>query len=146
MNEKARLYPSQAERRHSRSLKAKRIATRGENLAAQFLTEQGYTVLARNYRAGRAGEIDIIASDNEGVLAFVEVKTRTIFEEIYGIPELGFEAVSYKKQRKILLVSRSYLAKSVNKNIRWRYDVIVIGVARDEHSAPEITHVVDAFN
>lgn len=36
----------------------------GEDLAARHLERQGYTVLARNWRA-RAGELDIIASHGE---------------------------------------------------------------------------------
>ena len=52
----------------------KRIGTLGEELAGIMLQEKGYKILAKNFRC-RYGEIDIIASKN-GVLAFVEVKTR----------------------------------------------------------------------
>ncbi len=74
MNLEKRLYPSQAERRHRKSLKAKRIATRGEDLAVAYLETNSYRLLARNYRAGRAGEIDIVVMDENGVLVFVESK------------------------------------------------------------------------
>ena len=47
----------------------------GELLAEEYLVSQGYTILERNWRWSRA-EADIIARD-EGVLVFVEVKTRT---------------------------------------------------------------------
>ncbi|MEU7645892.1 YraN family protein [Streptomyces huasconensis] len=47
----------------------------GEDLAARRLVEAGMTVLARNWRAGRAGEIDIVAMDGEA-LVVCEVKTR----------------------------------------------------------------------
>ncbi|WP_447040255.1 YraN family protein [Streptomyces sp. DSM 118878] len=47
----------------------------GEELAARRLVESGMTVLARNWRAGRSGEIDIVALDGEA-LVVCEVKTR----------------------------------------------------------------------
>ncbi|WP_028802457.1 YraN family protein [Streptomyces sp. 142MFCol3.1] len=47
----------------------------GEDLAARRLTEAGITVLARNWRCGRTGEIDIVARDGDA-LVICEVKTR----------------------------------------------------------------------
>ncbi|MBX9395635.1 YraN family protein [Streptomyces sp. TRM72054] len=47
----------------------------GEELAARRLTAAGMTVLERNWRCGRAGEIDIVARDGD-VLVVCEVKTR----------------------------------------------------------------------
>ncbi|WP_369215866.1 YraN family protein [Streptomyces flavofungini] len=47
----------------------------GEDLAARRLVESGMTVLERNWRAGRSGEIDIVAVDGEA-LVVCEVKTR----------------------------------------------------------------------
>ncbi|MEV6018042.1 MULTISPECIES: YraN family protein [unclassified Streptomyces] len=47
----------------------------GEELAARGLTEAGMTVLARNWRCGRTGEIDIVARDGDA-LVVCEVKTR----------------------------------------------------------------------
>ncbi|MEU6573744.1 YraN family protein [Streptomyces sp. NPDC046805] len=47
----------------------------GEDLAARRLTEAGMTVLERNWRCGRTGEVDIVARDGD-VLVICEVKTR----------------------------------------------------------------------
>ncbi|WP_327353144.1 YraN family protein [Streptomyces sp. NBC_01304] len=47
----------------------------GENLAARRLAETGLTILARNWRPGRSGEIDIVAMDRDA-LVICEVKTR----------------------------------------------------------------------
>jgi len=47
----------------------------GEDLAVRRLTGAGMTVLERNWRCGRAGEIDIVARDGE-TLVVCEVKTR----------------------------------------------------------------------
>lgn len=47
----------------------------GEGLAARRLAEAGMTLLERNWRCGRTGEIDIVAREGE-VLVVCEVKTR----------------------------------------------------------------------
>ncbi|MCT9009966.1 YraN family protein [Streptomyces sp. NPDC054766] len=47
----------------------------GEELAARRLTGTGMTILARNWRCGRTGEIDIVARDGDA-LVVCEVKTR----------------------------------------------------------------------
>jgi putative endonuclease len=47
----------------------------GEDLAARRLTETGMTILRRNWRCGRSGEIDIVARDGS-TLVVCEVKTR----------------------------------------------------------------------
>ena len=46
----------------------------GEDRAAAFLEERGYTVVARRFRV-REGELDLVAS-GKGYLCFVEVKLR----------------------------------------------------------------------
>ncbi|KOV66088.1 hypothetical protein ADK64_13255 [Streptomyces sp. MMG1121] len=47
----------------------------GEDLAVRRLAEAGMTVLERNWRCGRSGEIDIVARDGDA-LVVCEVKTR----------------------------------------------------------------------
>ncbi|MFF0750295.1 YraN family protein [Streptomyces sp. NPDC004267] len=47
----------------------------GEELAVRTLTATGLHVLARNWRCGRTGEIDIVARDGD-TLVICEVKTR----------------------------------------------------------------------
>ncbi|MFI6688942.1 YraN family protein [Streptomyces sp. NPDC050485] len=51
----------------------------GEDLAVRLLEAAGMTVLERNWRCGRTGEIDIVAHDTSPcgpVLVVCEVKTR----------------------------------------------------------------------
>ena len=62
----------------------------GEQLAEDYLRNQGFDILHRNWRHSRY-EIDIIAIKNE-VVHFVEVKLRS--SKNYGMPE---EHVSKKK-------------------------------------------------
>ncbi|ANW17836.1 YraN family protein [Streptomyces clavuligerus] len=47
----------------------------GEDLAARLLTGAGMTVLTRNWRCGRTGEVDIVAREGDTVV-LCEVKTR----------------------------------------------------------------------
>ncbi|HEY3385852.1 MAG TPA: YraN family protein, partial [Saprospiraceae bacterium] len=64
----------------------------GEDKALALLIREGYEIVARNWRYKRA-EIDIIAREN-GVLVFVEVKTRAV--TFFGRPE---EMVDNRKKK-----------------------------------------------
>ena len=88
----------------------KDIGDRGEDFAAFVLEHNGYSILERNFRSS-FGEIDIIAS-REGVLHFIEVKTRT--DDEYGRPA---EAVTENKARIIRRVSECYLAR---RRVSWK--------------------------
>lgn len=48
----------------------------GEDRALLHLIDKGYTILEKNFYAGRYGEIDIIALKDK-LLLFVEVKSRS---------------------------------------------------------------------
>lgn len=54
--------------------KSSELGRIGENLACEYLVNNGYKVLARNYRR-KWGEIDIVAKYKDGTLVFFEVKT-----------------------------------------------------------------------
>ena len=70
---------------NNKNIKNKDIGRAGEELASMLLLQRGYHILARNF-ACRLGEIDIIA-EKEGVLHFVEVKTR--LTDTYGAGRLA---------------------------------------------------------
>jgi putative endonuclease len=91
----------------------------GERLAAEKLMGCGYHILERNFRC-RYGEIDLVAED-EHDLIFVEVKTRR--GDGYGRPE---EAVTARKQRKILQVASYYLDLHACSERSWRVDVVAV--------------------
>ena len=54
--------------------RAKKAGDEGEALAAQFLEDQGCTILARQWRC-RYGELDLVARKGDAI-RFVEVKRR----------------------------------------------------------------------
>ena len=62
----------------------------GEDLAARYLTAEGFVILERNWRC-ELGEIDIVARDGDA-LVVCEVKTRRGLN--YGSP---LESITYRK-------------------------------------------------
>ncbi len=92
----------------------------GENISANYLTNNGYQILEKNYRFSKLGEIDIIARDNE-YICFVEVKTR--IGNKYGVPS---EAVNKNKREKIKRLANFYLINKGFLNENVRFDVIEI--------------------
>lgn len=91
----------------------------GEDFAAKMLEDTGFTILERNYRT-RIGEIDIIAF-REGVLHFIEVKTRT--GDDYGYPS---DAVTESKQLTIRKSAEIYMARRRSMWKRVSLDVIEV--------------------
>lgn len=64
----------------------------GEEAARQHLSRMGYRILACNARIGPHDEVDLIAFDPaDGVLVFVEVKTRSRSDPDYR-PDLNMTA------------------------------------------------------
>ena len=81
---------------------------KGENLAAEFLQEKGFEIVARNFRHKHA-EIDLIAQ-RENWLLFIEVKTRT--STSYGKPE---DFVDHNKSRNVFEAAEEYIIKEITK-------------------------------
>ncbi len=96
----------------------------GERLAAETLTGRGYHILEQNFRCPH-GEIDLVAED-EHDLIFVEVKTRR--GSGYGLPE---EAVTLRKQRKIVQVATYYLDLHACSERSWRVDVVAVQLSKN---------------
>jgi putative endonuclease len=113
------------------------LGARAEQIALDFLTGHGLTILERNYRR-RLGEIDLVALDH-GVLVIAEVRTRS--SEAYG----GAAAsVGRLKQRRIIRVAaqllqqhRDYAALPV------RFDVLIVN--GPQSAAPEVHWLRHAF-
>jgi putative endonuclease len=116
------------------SLLKKLLGREGENLAARFLTKQGYRILERNYRT-RSGEIDLVALHN-GAVVFVEVKTRT--SDAFGAPEL---AVNPRKQQRMVKAALGYLKYKKLHQVPCRFDVVAITTASEQ----EVEHIQNAF-
>jgi putative endonuclease len=90
----------------------------GEVLAQNYLLNEGYEILERNWRYKKY-EIDIIAKKGE-TMVFVEVKTRK--NSTFGEPELF---VTRQKQGFVIAAANQYL-KDNNINLESRFDIIAI--------------------
>lgn len=102
----------------------------GEELAACWLINKGFTILYRNWRVGKL-EIDIIAT-KEDYIHFIEVKTRRNTEN--GKPELS---VNYRKFISLQRAVQAFL--TTHKKYRWvQYDVIAITLTTKQNPVVEL--------
>ncbi|MDP3973713.1 MAG: YraN family protein [Candidatus Daviesbacteria bacterium] len=99
----------------------------GEDLACEYLKQQGYKILDRNYRI-RGGEIDIVAKDGD-YLVFVEVKSRWSHE--YGPPS---ESMTPWKIKHLLKTAQFYVQKINWGEKPYRLDFVSIDFAEDKNN------------
>ena len=97
----------------------KKLGAWGEKVAATHLEANGYRLVARNWRC-QQGEIDLIAEAEDGLLAFVEVKTRK--GQAMGMPE---EALTPHKSRKLIELAQIYLGEH-DLDVDWRIDLVAV--------------------
>lgn len=96
------------------------VGTRYEQKAAEYLIQNGYVIIDRNFHS-RTGEIDLIAK-NEGYLCFIEVKYRS--STYHGFPA---EAVNARKMMRIIRTAEYYmLVHKLLPTTPCRFDVVVI--------------------
>ena len=112
-----------------------RIGKWGEDTAAEYLTQHGYEIIARNIRTPY-GEIDIVARQGD-IIIFVEVKTRT--SNKMGLPE---ESITPRKREHMLAAADHYSAE--NEIDHWQIDVIAIE-GKPAGPKPMITYFENAI-
>lgn len=105
------------------------LGQRGERLAARFLENVGYRLVAANFKlpVGRSlrgalvhAEIDLVAYEGS-TLCFVEVKTRA--SDWFAAPEAN---VDLRKQRQIARAARAYRRLFGLFAAPFRYDVVSV--------------------
>ncbi len=107
----------------------------GEQMAAKYLLEKGFTILHQNWRHSH-WEVDLIASLND-TLHFIEVKTRRTKK--FGNPE---DDVTKKKMENLINASEEYLFS----NPQWKkiqFDILSINIPRNE--AAEYFFIEDVY-
>ena len=110
----------------------------GEDLAAAYLEENGYSIVERNFVIQKA-EIDIIAQ-KDSILAIIEVKTRSSLD--FGSPQ------DFVKQKKIQLLIKAVNAyindreKDFQEDLEIRFDIIAV---HKNGRSFAIEHLTDAF-
>ena len=111
------------------------LGHKGEDMAADYLQQEGYCILERNWMNNGRKELDIVATKDD-VIVFVEVKTRR-----QGSVTSPIDAVDARKQHRICLAADSFL-KAFRVDLPCRFDVVCV-IYNDK--ASRIEHVEDAF-
>ncbi|WP_420401782.1 YraN family protein [Flagellimonas sp.] len=107
---------------------------RGEQLAVDYLLDQGYEICEKNYRYLKA-EVDIIAKKDD-FLVIVEVKSRT-----EGFIEEISQTLSKKKIALLTMAADYYVQKNdINEEVR--FDLITI---IQKKGGINLKHVKNAF-
>jgi len=103
------------------------LGRRGEELAAAYLKQQGYNIVAANFTlpVGRSlrgavvnAEIDLVAYDG-ATLCFIEVKTRA--SDWFAPPQVN---VDLRKRRQIARAARNYRRIFGLEDCVYRYDIV----------------------
>lgn len=122
------------------------IGGAGENAALRYLRKEGYRIHATNWcnpKGRRLGEIDIIAQNDQGVMIFVEVKTRQITRENVRnvVPE---EQITKQKLLKLQRAAQCYIDEYALRDTDYRFDAISVLFVRGER-IPHIRHLESIF-
>lgn len=112
------------------------LGEKGEQTAVDYLTNIGYEILARRYRAC-TGEVDIIAQDGD-TLVFIEVKARRTNK--FGRPA---EAVTYAKRTKITKTALCYLNQFHCTDSKCRFDIFEVFCSPNDGF--KCNHIINAF-
>jgi putative endonuclease len=111
------------------------LGREGEEAAARHLESAGWRIVERRFRA--AGyEIDLIA-ERDGVLAFVEVKTRRA-----GGLAPPAAAVNWRKRRRIAAAAHVAAARWGRGARAFRFDVAAVTWGEN---GPVVDHLENAF-
>ena len=110
------------------------LGKKGEQLAVNYLIDNGYKIVAKNWRFQKS-EIDIIAQ-KENILASIEVKTRSTKE--FGNPQ---DFVNAKKIKLLVMAMNEYVIRN-DLDVEVRFDIIAITKNGNNF---EIEHLEDSF-
>jgi putative endonuclease len=115
------------------------LASTGEALAAQYVVNLGYRIIAQNYHSSY-GEIDIIAQEkNEIVIIEVKARTKHILKDVEN-------SISKSKQKKITLTALYFLSNNPHySKLNCRFDVIILFYYQKDETF-QIQHFKNAFN
>jgi putative endonuclease len=115
-----------------------RTGRRGEEEAYFHLRQQGYVIIARNYRTPRCrSELDLVGWHGE-TLCFIEVKTRTSRDFLPAE-----SAVDFEKRRDLSRVARQFMRKVPGKP-QYRFDIVSVYLEPD--SKPDVVLFQNAFS
>ena len=114
------------------------LGKKGEDLAVEFLLQNDYKILERNWTFQKA-EIDIIAK-KDNIVTVIEVKTRSTLD--FGSPQ---DFVKPKKIQLLIKAVNAYIndrEKDFDNTLEIRFDIIAIHKTEETFA---IEHLTDAF-
>lgn len=111
------------------------IGNSGEDLAANYLKQNGYLIIKRNVKLSYF-EIDIIAEKNNKV-SFVEVKTKRSLDQNWSPEDL----IGRKKYKSFKRGVQIYCAK--NKISLFKISLDLIAITIDSNKMANIKHYID---
>ncbi|MGM9815780.1 MAG: YraN family protein [Lepagella sp.] len=104
-----------------------------EQIAAEYLLKEGYTIRERNWRMGKY-EIDLIL-EKDNTIIFVEVKARR------GDNIAPVDAVDLRKQQRTVRAGDTYL-RMIPMMYSYRFDIVAITGTPDNYT---LEHLEEAF-
>lgn len=105
-------------------------------MAADFMREQGYRVLERNWRC-TSGELDLVCSHGSD-LVFVEVKTRTKS----SMGRAGESLPAGQKSRLVRAASQ-YLSRNNLWSKSCRFDLVALEIRENHVNLEHVSNVID---
>lgn len=102
----------------------------------EYLARRGWRIEAHRFRLGHS-DLDIVAR-REGLVAFVEVKTRG--SSGWGSPA---ESIGWRKRRTIARLAEVWRERHGRPGDVYRFDVVEVRVAAGR--ACEVEHLEDAW-
>ncbi len=109
----------------------------GERRCEKFLKSRGLKKLTRNFSC-KTGEIDLVMTDTDGSIVFVEVRTRA--DESFGSAE---SSITSSKKNRLSRAAQYFLATHNIEDRPFRFDVVTIVVGRT--GPTQIRHYENAF-
>lgn len=108
-----------------RKSRNRQIGAFGEATIATYLQSRNFEIVDQNWRI-KEGEIDLVATDQDQIIHFVEVKTRSSLA--FGDP---LEAIDLRKARRLQRLALAWLATNHQFGSEYFIDVAAVLLAAD---------------
>ena len=124
----------------------KEIGDLGERLVVKQLKKNHYKVLSRNLHVSH-NELDIVALHKKAkMIVFVEVKTRSVDDDLYSPFGTPASAVTKQKQSRTVQAARGFLKDNPKFNkYQPRFDVVEVYLSKESKRLLNINHIENAF-
>lgn len=127
-------------------MKTTDIGRLGENAVLRYLKKQGFKILEHNIHVSH-NEIDLIAiHKKQKIVAFIEVKARSVDKDMYSRFGTPAAAVTKEKQRRTIEAAKGYLrANPKLYDLQVRFDVAEVYLNKEDLSIMKINYIENAF-